>query len=96
MIKTQVQIPDHLYREAKRVAEEYEISFAEVVRRGLERVIPAFPRRGAAGPWSLPVLDLDLQVDPFEDPDWREKANMAERQVGPRRHAGPGRRRRRA
>ena len=77
MIKTQVQIPDHLYREAKRIADEYELSFAEVVRRGLERLIPAFPRRDEAGPWSLPVLDLGLKLDPFADPDWREKANLS-------------------
>jgi len=94
MIKTQVQIPDHLYREAKRIADEYEISFAEVVRRGLERVVPAFPRRGLAGSWSLPALDLGLKVDPFEDPDWREKANTAWPRGGPRRRAASGRRRR--
>lgn len=79
MIKTQVQIPDHLYREAKRVAEEYELSFAEVVRRGLERVIPAFPRRGTGGEWSLPLLDLRLKLDPFSDPGWREAVNLPER-----------------
>jgi hypothetical protein len=79
MIKTQVQIPDHLYREAKRIADEYELSFAEVVRRGLERLIPAFPRRDEAGAWSLPVLDLGLKLDPFADPDWREKANLTGR-----------------
>ena len=33
MVKTQVQFPDHLYEEAKRVAAENEMSFAEVVRR---------------------------------------------------------------
>jgi len=31
MIKIQVRISDALYREAKRVAAEYEMSFAEVV-----------------------------------------------------------------
>ena len=41
MIKTQVQIPEDLYCETKRVAEEYEMSFAEVVRRSLERTLPA-------------------------------------------------------
>jgi len=92
MIKTQVQIPDHLYREAKRIADEYELSFAEVVRRGLERLIPAFPRRDTAGAWSLPVLDLGLKLDPFADPGWREKANLTER-AGVR--AGGTRKRRR-
>jgi hypothetical protein len=48
MVKTQIQIPDDLYREAKRIAREREMSFAEVVRRGLEcivRVYPALPDR---------------------------------------------------
>ena len=72
MVKTQVQIPDHLYREGKRIAAEYEMSFADVVRRGLERIIPSFPpRHDATGPWSLPELDLGLQRDPFADPEWR-------------------------
>ena len=72
MIKTQIQIPDHLYREAKRIAAEYEMSFADVVRRGLERVVPSFPPRAAPpADWELPQLDLGLQTDPFADPDWR-------------------------
>lgn len=64
MVKTQVQIPDHLYQEAKRVAREYEMSFAEVVRRGLERVVLLYPRRKAPpeGEWELPVFDLEIKV----------------------------------
>src|SRR5258707_1051201 len=54
MVKTQVQIPDHLYREAKRVAGEYEMSFAEVVRRGLEKVTVAYPPRRRNESWSPP------------------------------------------
>ncbi len=55
MVKTQIQFPDHLYREAKRIAEEYEMSFAEVVRRGLEEAVKAYPvGRTAPSQWSLP------------------------------------------
>jgi hypothetical protein len=55
MIKTQVQFPDHLYRDAKRVAAEYEMSFAEVVRRGVEQVIKSHPPgRTAPQDWQLP------------------------------------------
>jgi len=54
MVKTQVQIPDHLYREAKRIAGEYEMSLAEVVRRGLEALVPAYPPRKALGNWQPP------------------------------------------
>jgi hypothetical protein len=78
MIKTQVQLPEQLYREGKRIAAEYEMSFADVVRRGLERVIPSFPPRGAGDtPWVLPELDLGLRCDPFADPDWRAEIHMA-------------------
>jgi hypothetical protein len=56
MVKTQIQFPDHLYREAKRVASEYEMSFAEVVRRGVEQVIKAHPSgRSAPKDWLLPA-----------------------------------------
>ena len=56
MIKTQVQFPDHLYREAKRVAAEYEMSFAEVVRRGVEQVIKSHPSgRTPPREWQLPA-----------------------------------------
>ena len=55
MVKTQIQFPDHLYREAKRIADEYEMSFAEVVRRGLEEAVKGYPAgRTAPGRWSLP------------------------------------------
>ncbi len=78
MMKTQIQMPDYLYREAKRIAEQYEMSLAEVVRRGLERVIPSYPDRGGKSDiWTLPTLDLGLRVDPFADPDWREQASAS-------------------
>ncbi|MDN5871646.1 MAG: hypothetical protein L0H73_13105 [Nitrococcus sp.] len=63
MIKTQVQIPDHLYQQAKRIAKEYEMSFAEVVRRGLERIVLSYPRRPQQDqPWELPSLNLGVKI----------------------------------
>jgi len=56
MVKTQVQIPDRLYREAKRVAAENEMSFAEVVRRGIEVIVQHFPSgRQPASEWQPPT-----------------------------------------
>lgn len=73
MIKTQVQIPDELYREAKRVAEEYEMSFAEVVRRSLERALPAYPPKSAD--WQPPEpLGLGMRCKIDHD-EWRLVAN---------------------
>ncbi len=74
MIKTQVQIPDELYREAKRVAVEYEMSFAEVVRRSLERALPAYPPK-TPDAWQPPEpMSLGLR-GPVEDDEWRLLAN---------------------
>jgi hypothetical protein len=56
MVKTQVQFPDNLYDEAKRIAAENEMSFAEVVRRGLETMVRDYPAgRAAAKRWKLPA-----------------------------------------
>ena len=55
MIKTQVQIPEDLFRRAKAVAVERECSFAEVVRRGLEYITAINPPGRVPGhEWKLP------------------------------------------
>jgi hypothetical protein len=73
MIKTQIQIPDELYREAKRVAADYEMSFAEVVRRSLERTLPGYPPRNTE--WKPPEpLSLGLR-GPIDNDEWRLLAN---------------------
>ena len=74
MIRTQVQIPDALYREAKRLADRMEISLTELVRRGLQYMVsvtsPSGPERQA---WTLPPAHRLGSTDPFAAPDWREK-----------------------
>jgi hypothetical protein len=69
MVKTQVQIPDHLYREAKRVAAENEMSFAEVVRRGIEQIVRRFPSgRRPAAQWRPPKpQDLGRALAPEDE-----------------------------
>lgn len=69
MVKTQVQIPDTLFREAKRLAAENEMSFAEVVRRGLEEIIRHHPPgRTRTEDWSLPPpYDLGEALVPEEE-----------------------------
>lgn len=78
MIKTQIQMPDALYREAKRLAEEREMSLAELVRRGLEYMIATHPHRGAPEDWQPPApVRLGLYADPFSATDWRVQANLS-------------------
>ncbi|MGH9338034.1 MAG: antitoxin [Acidobacteriota bacterium] len=60
MVKTQIQVPDQLYREAKRIAREREISFAEVVRRGLEAIVRTYPCLPQEGKYWRPPAPRDL------------------------------------
>jgi len=68
MIRTQIQIPEPLYREVQRVAREHEWSIAEVLRRGAEVVTRTYrgSNRAAAKAWRLPPpLASELKiVDP--------------------------------
>lgn len=75
MIRTQVQLPDDLYREAKRIAAEREIPLAEVVRRGLEYMLRIYPPRDTPiGTWAPPS---PRALGQFRAPEsqWRELAN---------------------
>jgi hypothetical protein len=75
MIKAQIQIPDDLYREAERVARERQIPLAEVVRRGLEYIVLAYPPvPPVRSAWSPP---LPRSLGRFQAPvdDWRILAN---------------------
>ncbi len=76
MIRTQIQLPDALYREVKRVAAEREMSLAELVRRGLELLLTRFPTDTTmATPWELPK-PRPLGGDAFfANSDWRYEMN---------------------
>ncbi len=69
MVKTQVQIPDYLFKEAKRIAVEGEMSFAQVVRQGLEAMVRRHPPgRIAPDEWKVPApADLGAAMVPEED-----------------------------
>ncbi len=77
MVRTQIQLPDALYAQAKRLAEREEMSLAELVRRGLEHMVRVY--RADEPPdseWHLPEpLPLGEFLTPVED--WRELASAA-------------------
>jgi hypothetical protein len=77
MVRTQIQLPNALYSQAKRVAETHEISLAELVRRGLEHMVRLYRAEPSPHPaWRLPdPLSLGEFLVPVED--WREHANIA-------------------
>lgn len=75
MIRTQVQLPDELYRDAKRVAREHEMTLAEVVRRGLEHMVQVYPRRDEASDTWQPPPPRRLGSFRVSEETWRELAN---------------------
>ncbi|MEE8525386.1 MAG: CopG family transcriptional regulator [Thermoanaerobaculia bacterium] len=48
MIRTQISVDEDLYRRTKEIAKRYGISFAELCRRSLERVVASEP---SEKPW---------------------------------------------
>ena len=55
MIRTQIQLPDALYRELKRLAEAKEWSLAETLRRAAEQFLARYPSpESAQSTWHAP------------------------------------------
>ncbi len=75
MIRTQIQLPDELYREAKAFCGEREMTLAELCRRSLEEYLARWPDSPKT-PWQLPKLKLGAFLAP--ESDWRELANEPE------------------
>ena len=59
MMKTQVQFPDALYRDLKRLAAAREWSLAETIRRAAEQFLARHPAATVPSPppWHPPVSD---------------------------------------
>ncbi|MFW6312881.1 MAG: ribbon-helix-helix protein, CopG family [Spirochaetota bacterium] len=54
MKRTQVQIPDPLYEDIKRIAERRDWSVSEVFRRAVEEYVAEVPELREEGGWVLP------------------------------------------
>lgn len=56
MVRTQIQLPDPLYQEVKRIAAANDWSIAEVVRRGVEAVARTYPpgKEQFRNGWTMP------------------------------------------
>ncbi len=57
MTKTQIQLPDELYRDLKRLAAAKEWSLAETLRRGAELLLASYAESpiSRSTPWSPPT-----------------------------------------
>ena len=68
MTRTQIQLPDPLYRRLKQVASANDWSLAEVIRRAAELYVQRFPSSEANASWVFPMVDAggDFLVDPAD------------------------------
>ena len=55
MTRKQIQLPDDLYQEAKRLCDEREMSLAELARRGIEHMVTVLNRGKKDTPWLPPT-----------------------------------------
>ena len=63
MTRTQIQLPDELYRRAKQFGAEREMSLAEMTRRGLELLLDRYPSgKRNAREWKMPKVNAGLKV----------------------------------
>lgn len=74
MKKTQVQIPDELFYQAKSIGKELEVSFADLVRRGLEYVVAVHrhSKKSKAGTWTPPEIQASRFKESSDTIDLRE------------------------
>ena len=57
MIKTQIQLPDELYRRVKAFAEQREWSLAETFRRAVEQMFERYPSTSERpNAWKVPKI----------------------------------------
>jgi hypothetical protein len=56
MQRTQIQLPEPLFRQVKQIAEDRDWSVAELVRRGIEAYVQTFPTTVPKANWIMPVL----------------------------------------
>lgn len=70
MVKTQVQIPDELYRRAKEAAKQREWSFAEIVRRGLEYITMINPPGRTPGTEWHPLKPANMGKPLVPEEEW--------------------------
>jgi hypothetical protein len=56
MTRTQIQLPEPLFHQIKRIASARDWSVAELIRRGMEAYVKTIPETEPQIAWSMPVL----------------------------------------
>lgn len=75
MVRTQIQLPNELYRRVKRVAAAQRWTLAETMRRAAERMLESYSPKRLASPDSQLPAPIALGKFLSDAEDWRELAN---------------------
>lgn len=61
MTRTQIQLPDPLFKRLRSIAKTKDLSLAEIIRREMEKYVETFPEDlEPKKPWKYPVLPRGL------------------------------------
>jgi hypothetical protein len=77
MVSAQFQIPEELYAKAKKLAEQREISLAELARRGLEYMLSVYPTMEVVGPSWQPPEPRHLGWKDLSDTELKDEAQCS-------------------
>jgi len=68
MTRTQIQLPDPLFKRLRSIAKAKDLSLAEIIRREMEKYAETFPENlESKKPWKYPVLPRGLGIQ-LQDP----------------------------
>jgi len=57
MTRTQIQLPEPLFQQIKKIALRRDLSVAELIRRGMEAYVQTCPETSQTrAPWTMPLL----------------------------------------
>lgn len=79
MTRIQIQLPEDIYRRAKKLAEECEVSLAEFARRGLEYSLSVYAPHPAAD-WQ-PPKPRRLGSKGMNDAQFKEQAHRSAAEI---------------
>jgi hypothetical protein len=78
LVKTQIQLPKHLYDHLKKLSADKQISFAELIRRGAEYIYYSYNLDSDNNTkWTAPTIKPNKIIN-SDTQAWREIANECE------------------
>ena len=80
MVRTQIQLPDEVYKRARKLSKSREISMAELARRGIEYMLSVYaPEQKPETEWKLPTKNLGWKG--LDEDDLKAQAQLTNSEI---------------